>query len=182
MGNNRYNNTKIYKMYDPISEYYYIGSTCGTLTKRLYEHKHVAIRQPERKVYKFFNSIGWENVKIVLLEEHFLENKNQQLREENRVIEMYLHDEKCLNCLRPFVPIEEQKEHQRELIKKYYENNKEKCRIMNKKYYEENIESCKLSRQKYYQEHKEEHYQYGKHYRREHIEEYRASQRKHQMK
>ena len=44
---------------------------------------------------------------------------------------MYIQNEKCLNSLRPFVPIEEQQKHIKE-IKKFYnqthikENNKQK--------------------------------------------------------
>ena len=114
MENNRYNNGKVYKLVDQLNGYFYIGSTCDTLVKRFYQHKHTAVRHPERKVYKHFSTVGWDNVKIVLLEEHFLDNKEQLLREENKVIEMYLHDEKCLNSLRSLVPTEEKLEHQRE--------------------------------------------------------------------
>ena len=31
---NRYENSKIYKLIDPDSGFYYIGSTCGPLTQR----------------------------------------------------------------------------------------------------------------------------------------------------
>ena len=133
MENNRYNNGKIYKLVDQENGYFYIGSTCDTLVKRLYHHKHTATRHPERKVYKYFNNYGWDNVKIILIEEHYLDNKEQLLREENKIIEMYLQDEKCLNSVRPIVSIEEKLEHQRKLNKKYYEENEEKCGLMNKK-------------------------------------------------
>ena len=36
---NRDENSKIYKLIDPDSGYYYYGSTCGTLPLRLHRHK-----------------------------------------------------------------------------------------------------------------------------------------------
>ena len=141
MENNRYNNTKIYKLYEVTNGYFYIGSTCSTLSKMLSEHKHVAIRQPETKVYKCFNSIGWNNVKIILMEEHYLENRDQQLREENRVIMMYLHEDKCLNSIRPWFTEEEKLEmskarQQRTAIhqKEYYKLNRDRILERNKEW------------------------------------------------
>ena len=124
MENNRYNNSKIYKMYDMINGYFYIGSTSDKLSKRFSNHKPRARLSKDMKVYKCFNEIGWENVKIVLMEEHYLENKEQQLREEDRVIQMYFDDPKCLNSLRPFVPEEEQTRQQKEKMKEYYQSHK----------------------------------------------------------
>ena len=66
---NRYNNTKIYKLVDKINQFYYIGSTTDLLCKRLYQHKISSNRNQEQKVYKYFNSIGWDNAKIILIEE-----------------------------------------------------------------------------------------------------------------
>ena len=43
---NRYENSKIYKLIDPDSGFYYLGSTCGPLTQRLCKHKSAAKRQP----------------------------------------------------------------------------------------------------------------------------------------
>ena len=67
--NNRYENTKIYKLILADSEYFYIGSTCeNRLSKRLNVHKCKAKTYPDRKVYKAFNELGWETVKIILIE------------------------------------------------------------------------------------------------------------------
>ena len=54
----RYENSKIYKLIDPDSGYYYIGSTCGTLSLRLHRHKVASKKHPKQKVYKVFNEIG----------------------------------------------------------------------------------------------------------------------------
>ena len=48
-GQNRYENGKIYKLIDQESEYFYIGSTCDTLSKRLYRHKAAAKTKPNIK-------------------------------------------------------------------------------------------------------------------------------------
>ena len=112
---NRYNNTKIYKLVDKINQFYYIGSTTDLLCKRLYQHKISSNRKQEQKVYKYFNSIGWDNAKIILIEELCLKNRNEQMREENRHIEMYIKDEKCLNSIRSFQSEEAQKEYKEKL-------------------------------------------------------------------
>ena len=64
----------------------------------------------DRKVYKYFNSIKWENVDIILIEEHWLETREQLLREEDRVICMHKQDERCLNSFRSFMTDEDYKE------------------------------------------------------------------------
>ena len=61
------------------------------------------------KVYKHINSIGFNNVKIVLINEFYLENKDQLRREENNYIEMYKHDPNCLNSVRSFLSDETKK-------------------------------------------------------------------------
>ena len=151
MENNRYNNAKIYKLFEEETGYFYIGSTCQSLSKRYYTHKCDAIRQPERKVYKCYNSLGWENVKITLIEEHFLDNKEQLLREENRVIEMYLNDEKCLNSKRAIFNEEEYKKEQNIKHKIYNKNNPERYKQWNHTYYEKNKDKLK----NYYDENRE---------------------------
>ena len=73
---NRYNNSKIYKLRDEISGYYYIGSTRNCLSKRLSQHKCDTKKKPDVGVYKLFNEVGQVTLKIILVEEHYLENKN----------------------------------------------------------------------------------------------------------
>ncbi len=150
----RYCNAKVYKLIDTINGYYYIGSTCMQLSKRLSYHKKNAKIETERKVYKCFNMIGWENVKIILHSEHYLENKEQLLREEDNVIQMFLHDVKCLNSMRSFNSEDYKKEYHKEYAKEYRgknkekikehnENNKEKIKEYHKEYYEKNKEKMK---------------------------------------
>jgi len=79
------------------------------LSKRFYRHKCKAKQRPNVNLYKCFNEIGWDKVKIVLIEEHYLENREQQLREEDRVIQMYVQDENCINSYRPWISDEDRK-------------------------------------------------------------------------
>ena len=167
MENNRYNNSSIYKMQDQINGYFYIGSTCNPLSKRLYWHKCDAKKQPDRKVYKYFNSIGWDNVKIILIEQHYLDNKQELIREEDKVIQMYLHDEKCLNSNRAFLTQEEfiekpklhyeqNKDEIRENNKRYYEQNKDAIREQQKQYYEQTKDVILVQQKQYYEQNKDE--------------------------
>ena len=179
MENNRYNNSKIYKLVDQVNGYFYIGSTCNPLSKRLYWHKCSAKKHSERKVYKYFNELGWDNVKIILIEEHYLDNNEELIREEDRVIQMYLHEDKCLNSYRAFVTQEEARENHNKQQKLYYEENKERVQAYKKDYYEANkndiSDKCKEYRENnkesiseykkdYYQSNKEIIQQYKKEY------------------
>ena len=64
----RYSNGKIYKLVNNVDDQIYVGSTCLPFAKRFYWQKARAKRNLERNVYKHFNAIGWENVKIILIE------------------------------------------------------------------------------------------------------------------
>ena len=132
MDKNRYHHSKIYKLVDQVNEYYYIGSTCQPLSKRISDHKTRSKTDVDRKVYKYFNSINWENVDIILIEEHCLENREQLFKEEDRVICMYKQDEKCLNSLRAFISDDDYKVEKREYDKKYREEHKEEKKKMHK--------------------------------------------------
>ena len=151
MENNKYNNTKIYKIQDQIHGYFYIGSTTDLLSKRLYKHKTEGKKFPKRKVYEAFNEIGWENTKIVLIEEHYLENREQQLREEDKIIQMYIHDEKCLNSKRPWITLQEKKEKE----KQYYKENKERIQKYKHEWDILNKENNSEKRKEYKEKHRE---------------------------
>jgi hypothetical protein len=171
----RYCNAKVYKLIDTINGYYYIGSTCMPLSKRLSGHKSDAKRKTDQKIYKYFNYIGWYNVKIILHSEHYLDNKEQLLREEDNVIQIYLHDDKCLNSRRALTTEEYKKEYQKEYYetnkeqiresqKEYNENNKEKIKEYNKEYYETNKEQIQENQKEYNENNKEKIKEYNKEY------------------
>ena len=152
MENNRYNNSKVYKLIDEINDYFYIGSTCDKLSKRLSWHKTSARHHPERKVYKYFNSINWNNVKIVLIEEHYLENKVQLLREEDKLICYYKNDTKCLNSFRAIWEDKiAQKERNNNLTKQWMFKTKKHVKTKGKEYRENNTDKLKQTAKYYYE-------------------------------
>ena len=84
---NRYNNGKIYKLVNNVNDKIYVGSTCLTLAKRFYCHKTDA-KKLKYPVYKYLNTIGWNNVRIVLIESVVAENKDQLLQREQHYIDL----------------------------------------------------------------------------------------------
>ena len=149
---NRYANSKVYKLVDGEG-YYYYGSTCLPLHKRFYYHKLDSNRKPDQKVYKVFtyDRLCNNDIKIILVEELCLENKEQLLKEEHKYIEKGLNDEKCLNSIGAVYDYEKHKEKQRiyerehrdhrnEYFKEYKAKNSEKIIATHKACREANIE------------------------------------------
>jgi hypothetical protein len=137
-----YQQAKIYKLTSPHTDLFYIGSTCATLTKRKSKHKgRFRERQKDEKAFcpisrKLFE-LGIDDVKINLVKEYCLENKEQLLKKEAKYIRKYKekYGDKCLNIS---IPLRTRKE--------YREENKEKINQTKRKYYEENKE--KVNKQK----------------------------------
>ena len=121
----RYAHSKVYKLVDDTG-YYYFGSTCMPLHKRLHEHKSKSNRAKDRKIYSVFTTERFERneIKIILVEEFQLENKEQLIKEENKYIEVSINDPFCLNSFHAIKNIEQMKER----CKIYRDNNKEKYR------------------------------------------------------
>ena len=92
---------KIYKLISN-DEFFYIGSTITKLTSRFSKHKCDA-RIIQSKVYNHFNKIGWENVKIELIEEVQINNRNELLLKESEYINKYINNDKCLNTRIPII-------------------------------------------------------------------------------
>ena len=120
--NNRYAHSRVYKLTD--GKYYYFGSTCMSLHKRFYDHKSVAKKDCNRKIYTIFTHERFINneIKIVLVEEFNLESKEQLLKEEDRHIKMNIDDPFCLNSQHAILNLEKCQKDK----KIYRENNKEK--------------------------------------------------------
>ena len=167
---NRYNNSKIYKLIDMINGFFYIGSTCLPLSKRLHWHKINAKCKGTSKMYKHFNIIGWENVDIILYQEHYLENKEQLRRAENDVIMTHINDTYCLNMRKAYISEEDLKTY----MKNYYkqEHVKEKRNLYNKHHYYENRElilnNQKEYKKQYYQDNREKQLENQKEYYKKH--------------
>lgn len=77
-----YANGKIYSIMSIVDDKEYIGSTVIPLRQRFNQHKKCAEHYPDRKVYTHFNAIGWDNVRVELLEDCPCNTKHElELRE-----------------------------------------------------------------------------------------------------
>ena len=82
-----YSNGKIYKIINSVDRKIYIGSTTVSLSTRLAKHKNDAKRRP-RPVHRHLNTIGWDTVRIVLLENVTCFNKEQLIQREQHYIDL----------------------------------------------------------------------------------------------
>lgn len=130
------------------------------MNRRFNKHKSKSNELSRQKtpVYHYFREIGWENVKISLIEEFKFEEKAELLLKEGEIIRTFLGSEKCLNVLRPVVTPEEKKEsdkaygkerrenkeRERERLALWRKNNPEKRREQTKRYYECKKESSMI--------------------------------------
>ena len=82
-----YSDSKIYKLVNSVDDNIYVGSTCGTLRLRKSRHKADSKYHPNRHIYMHLNIIGWDNVRIILIESVFAETKDQLLLREQHWID-----------------------------------------------------------------------------------------------
>ena len=83
---NRYANGTIYKLVNDVDKEIYIGSTCLPLSKCIYSHKKHA-KKENSKLYKHLNTVGWDAVKIILIESFPCENKMELTKRERYYID-----------------------------------------------------------------------------------------------
>jgi hypothetical protein len=99
-----YSRCKIYKLESP-SGHYYIGSTTyRQLNQRLAVHRCDS-RRPKNcnnKLYSHITAIGWDKIKMTLLEEFVCANGDELRQRENRYIMESLDDDLCLNRNRAY--------------------------------------------------------------------------------
>ena len=163
-----YNRAKIYKLCckDANITDIYVGSTLNHY-QRKHHHKHNC-NNPNRKmynlpVYQFIRAHGgFDNWKIIILEEYDAKNKNDLLWKERQYIEAL---NPSLNCIRSVRTHAEKLEYQKEYNKDYNKNNKEKISEQQKEYYENNKEKLLQQNKEYYRNNKEKIYEYHKEYR-----------------
>ena len=82
-----YSNSKVYKLINSVDSKIYIGSTTQSLCKRLAKHKSDAKKNPQF-VHKHFNTIGWDTVRIILIETVECSNKEQLMMREQYYIDL----------------------------------------------------------------------------------------------
>ena len=85
---NRYNNGKVYKLVNSVDNRIYVGSTISSLAKRKNEHKSKARKYPDRHAYAHLNSIGWRNVRIILIETYHCSSKDELCAREQYYINL----------------------------------------------------------------------------------------------
>jgi hypothetical protein len=126
---NRYQNGKIYKLVNNVDDEIYVGSTCLPLYKRLSNHRYDAKKEKMKNTYKHLNNIGWESVKIILIENYPCDSKDELLARER-----YWYDKlkPSINRQRPLVTKEEYLQYfldyndrNKEKRKEYHDTNKE---------------------------------------------------------
>lgn len=152
----RYSNAKIYRI-EPICEHeedeVYIGSTCMKyLSQRFSIHKQAYKEWQKNKKnnissYRLFERYGFENCRIVLLEDFYCENKNQLLARE-------AYYQKSMKCVNKYVAFQS-KEERKDYIKNYSENNKEQISEQKKIYWEHNKKQISEQQKIYYEQNKE---------------------------
>ena len=78
-----YQNGKIYKIVCDITDFVYIGSTCGPLNKRWNEHLSAARKtKQKRNIYERMKNIGIEYFHIVLIKFYPCNNREELFRKE----------------------------------------------------------------------------------------------------
>lgn len=158
-GKKDYSNAKVYKLINDVDDTFYIGSTCSPLRVRLQGHKDAAKRM-DRPVYQHLNSVGWDKVRIILIDDDFpCDNLDQLRREEQSHIDMHKDSGLCLNTNNAHT---DQKEYMKKYHKEHYKNNKEQYAERGRKYREEHSEEIAEYNKRYQQERAEEIAEYKK--------------------
>jgi hypothetical protein len=169
---NKYANGKIYKLIcDDRS--YYIGSTIQKLNLRFNHHKE-ASKTGMSVVYTYINSIGWDKVKIELIEDYPCDKKSELNEREEYYIDKSKTDELCLNVKRAYLSEEKRKE----IVKKYYEKNKDTIIESHREYNEINREKVDAYQAQYRLENAEKRREYTRQYALEHSEQVKEVKKK----
>ena len=117
----------------------YVGSSCSFTTRKS-QHKCVCYSPNSKKynlpLYRMIrNNGGWENFRMVIIEQYPCETKTElHIREEELRVEYNAN----MNGQSAYT---NQKEYHKEYNKEYYQNNKETTKEKNLQYYQNNKET-----------------------------------------
>ena len=103
-----YSKSKIYKLQCEDGHYYF-GSTKNELRIRLYDHKCDAKKHPDWRSYRHICSLGWDKVKIILVESYPCANRDELREREDYYIRQHRDDPLCLNQTRAYRTEEDNK-------------------------------------------------------------------------
>ena len=156
MDETKYKNGKIYMIWNTQTHDIYIGSTVGSLHKRMYNHRNDALRgkSSHRKLYSLMNALGIEQFRIELLEycscssrEELRRREGEKIRELKASLNMNIagrtNAEYRLDNIDYYRCYNQQyrADHKQELStysKAYRETNKEHLTVLHKQIYEQN--------------------------------------------
>ena len=162
---NKYQNGKIYKIWDNGFNKCYIGSTVQELSKRMAGHRNdyqcwiTGSSKQFKTSFSLFEEFGIENCKIELLESYPCNSKDELFAREGH----HQREHECINKRIECRTRKEYREDHKDDMRQYRQDNKERineCHTIyrkkhkeqiaatNKKSYEKNIEK----RRQYYQE------------------------------
>jgi group I intron endonuclease len=121
-GQGDYSKSVIYKIVFMETGEFYIGSTRSSLRQRLHSHKKTSKNHPNRPLYALANQLGWDQARIVLVEEFPCENNDQLCRREQQHIEE-LRSDSCLNINSAWRSPEEKARQKNESRKNFLQRN-----------------------------------------------------------
>lgn len=115
-----YQNSKIYRLICNDG-HYYIGATVSDLPTRLNNHKQES-KNKHNAMYNYIASVGWDNIKIELIEKISCYSKKELDTYEHKHLKSVLNDTLCLNYLKETV--EDDTEEEKKDIENKYTNGK----------------------------------------------------------
>jgi hypothetical protein len=153
-----YSKSVIYKLVCNTNELLiYVGSTCSFTTRKS-QHKS-ACNNSNNKAYNYplYKMIrdngGWDNFRMVIIEEYPCENKTQLcIREEQLRVEYKAN----MNACSAFgLDQERRNEYTKKYRKEHYKQHKEENKEICKKYYNQNKEKIIEQKKEHYKQNKE---------------------------
>jgi hypothetical protein len=169
---NIYDNGKIYKLLCDDG-HYYIGSTTQKLNHRFNNHK-TSSKTGTSKAYTYINSVGWDKVKIELIEDFPCTVKSELNEREEYYISKSKSDELCLNINSALLTPEKRKEN----VKNYYEANKEDIIESHREYNEKNREKVDSYQAQYRLDNAEKRREYTRQYTKDNQEQVKESKKR----
>ena len=167
---NKYQNGKIYKIWNDVNDEIYVGSTHDTLSRRMTKHRATVKTNTSRRLYQTMNEIGIEHFRIELVENFSCKSKEElnareghwirQIGTLNSVIagrtkKEYYNEHKTIILEHQQQHYEQNKEIVQERQKKYRESHTEEISLQKKAYYEENKAKINEYKKNWYEQNKE---------------------------
>ena len=193
----RYINSKIYKLICTDGHYYY-GSTINTLKHRLNRHIHSS-NVKTSKLYIHVEAVGWDTFHMKLIKQYPCKSRTELHKLEDIYIKKSLNDPLCLNTLRAHNTLDDKKEyneshreeatqrtkeyrmkHKEDILRKeseYREAHRQLLCEKQKEYAKRNQDKVKETRKKTYEANKEKCAEYASQYRKLNQEKIQAKQR-----